>query len=333
MKRVILTSVSGLSLRHAGRADLVVPFIYRFVWGPLPNSAHLERYLRAPWSAADPGSYWFDFVGRPSWTGLAHRSYALVPFCERFGVDVIELWFDPGPNDQLQLIWILDYLRSASALAGRLRLRLVDFDLLESDGAELRNRTVRAVDVGDSEAEAASLAWEAYHASTPELCFGLLRRKSLGSLLFLKPALEELLTELPSMTTGLGATETQLLELIGAGCKRTKELFLLRKPNGMRVFDQPELETLLEGLAFGPMPAIAGLDVELATLDPGNARGRNAAYRRSRLSLTEFGKAVLEGREDFRRHNPIRRWWGGTLLTNERLWRWDAERRSLIAPA
>jgi hypothetical protein len=89
---------------------------------------------------------------------------------------------------------------------------------------------------------------------------------------------------------------------------------------------------VLEGLASGPMPAIAGLDPKLATLSKHDARGRNAAYRRSRLSLTEFGKAVLAGREDFCRHNPIRRWWGGTLLTNQRLWRWDRESGALVAP-
>ena len=93
-----------------------------------------------------------------------------------------------------------------------------------------------------------------------------------------------------------------------------------------------ELGPLLEGLASGPMPVIAGLDPKLATLPQRDARGRNAAYRRSRLSLTEFGRAVLDGREDFRGHNPIRRWWGGTLLTNERLWRWNGETRSLVAP-
>ena len=32
------------------------------------------------------------------------------------------------------------------------------------------------------------------------------------------------------------------------------------------------------------------------------------------------------------RHNPIKRWWGGTELTNERLWRWDRESRLLVAP-
>ena len=140
------------------------------------------------------------------------------------------------------------------------------------------------------------------------------------------------MAELPSPTTGLGATEARLLELIAKGHNRTKELF---QPGGLletRVFDQWELGPLLEGLASGPMPAVAGLDSKLATLAPHDARGRNAAFRRSRLLLTDFGKAVLAGRDNFRSHNPIRRWWGGTLLTNERLWRWNPQSRSLAAP-
>jgi hypothetical protein len=60
-----------------------------------------------------------------------------------------------------------------------------------------------------------------------------------------------------------------------------------------------------------------------------NHGDRNEAFLRSRLSLTEFGKAIVAHREDFSRHNPIDRWWGGTRLTNDRLWRWDP---ILIAP-
>jgi hypothetical protein len=80
---------------------------------------------------------------------------------------------------------------------------------------------------------------------------------------------------------------------------------------------------LLDGLAFGPKPAVAGLDDELRTLPRENYRGRQQAYQRSELSLTEFGEAVVAHKEDFSRHNPIDRWWGGTRLTNDRLWRWS----------
>lgn len=331
MKRMILTSPSGVGLTYADRADMVVPLIFRFVSGPLPTSHHLEQYLTGGYYRGDPEVRWSDLVARSPETGLAHKELAFVKFCEAYGFDLIELWFDPRPNDQLQLIWMLDYLRSDSYMAERLKLRLVDFDLLESDCAPLRDHNVRAFDVTELDFEIARIAWEAYRAPTPELCFGLLGR-NLSNLLFLKPAMEELLAELPSPITGLGATEAQLLDLIAKGHDRTKELF---QPGGLletRVFDQWELGPLLEGLGSGPMPAIAGLDPKLATLAPHDARSRNAALRRSRLALTEFGKAVLEGREDFRRHNLIRRWWGGTLLTSERLWRWDPRTRSLVAP-
>lgn len=331
MERVILTSSSGIGLAHAGRADMVVPLIFRFVSGPLPTSHHLDTYLKGGSFMSDPAALWFDLVGRLPQVGLAHKQTGLVRFCETFGVDLIELWFDPEPNSQLQLIWILEYLRSHPSITDRLRLRRVNFDLRGADGTELRDRLVRESDVADCDFEIANIAWEAYRAPTPELCFGLLSR-DLPRLPFLKPALEALLAELPSPITGLGATEAQLLDLVAKGHNRTKELFQPCAPLETRVFDQWELGPLLEGLGSGPMPAIAGLDPKLATLAPHDARGRNAAFRRSRLSLTEFGRAVLAGREDFRRHNPIRRWWGGTLLTNERLWRWDRESRSLVAP-
>ena len=75
--------------------------------------------------------------------------------------------------------------------------------------------------------------------------------------------------------------------------------------------------------AHGPRPAVAALDDGLRTLKTSNYRGRDEAYKRSRLSLTEFGKAIVAHKEDFSRHNPIDRWWGGTRLTNDRLWRWN----------
>jgi hypothetical protein len=331
MKRVILTSSSGVGLTYADRADMVVPLIFRFVLGPLPTSHHLERYLTGGYFRGDPEVRWSDLVARSPQSGLAHKELGLVWFCEAYGVEEIELWFDPSPSNQLQLIWILDYLRSEPYAAERTRLRLVDFDLLGAGSARLREHAVREFDVTERDFEAARIAWEAYRAPTPELCVGLLGR-DFPRLPFLQPAMEDLLAELPSPVTGLSATEARLLDLIARGHNRTKELFQPGALLETRVFDQWELGPLLEGLASGPMPAIAGLDPKLATLARHDARGRNAAHRRSRLSLTEFGRAVLDGREDFRRHNPIRRWWGGTLLTNERLWRWDRESRSLVAP-
>ena len=145
----------------------------------------------------------------------------------------------------------------------------------------------------------------------------------------LRPALVELLEELPSDVTGLGATEMRLLEMLAWGFANTNPLFHRRTLRGTRIFVEFEIGYLLDGLAFGPRPAVAGLDEDLRTLARENLRDRHTAYQRSRLSLTEFGKALVAGQEDFSRHNPIDRWWGGTHLTNDRLWRWNA---TLVKP-
>jgi hypothetical protein len=145
----------------------------------------------------------------------------------------------------------------------------------------------------------------------------------LSALPLLKPALIDLLEELPHRSTGLGATEMRMLELIARGYSRTNALFHLSQLRQTRNFIEWEYGYLLDGLAHGPRPAVAGLDEQLRTLDRENLGGRHKAYLRSHLSITDFGKAILAHKEDFSRHNPIDRWWGGTHLTNDRLWRWD----------
>ena len=186
-----------------------------------------------------------------------------------------------------------------------------------------------AVDVTEKELETASAAWQAYREPTPEACFDLLC-KDLSALPLLKPVLIDLLAELPSVSTGLGATEMRMLELIARGYSLTNALFHLYQLRQTRIFGEWQHGYLLDGLAFGPRPAVAGLDEELRTLDRSNLRDRYPAYLRSRLSLTEFGKAVLAHKEDFSRHNPIDRWWGGTHLTNDNLWRWTP---TLVKPS
>jgi hypothetical protein len=95
------------------------------------------------------------------------------------------------------------------------------------------------------------------------------------------------------------------------------------------VFDYWEVGALLEGLALAPVRAVSGLAEWPFTIEMHNQKSRLDRYKASRLSLTPLGKAILGQAEDFSRHNPIHRWWGGTELTNNRLWRWDP---TLVAP-
>jgi hypothetical protein len=319
MKPLVLTSWLIRDFIKSGFADLAIHFFYRFIWGPLPPTDELAAYLGARAPEQHSGTHWSAFAyGWERSRGEAHRDLALTEFCLRY--DTVELWFDTRPYAQLQLIWLLHHFRACPEMRARLKLRLLDRDLVEIDTLDF-DRLRRPVDVMEKNLATASTAWQAYAAPTPEACFKLIE-KDLSAFPLLKPALRDLLDELPSRTTGLGATEMRMLELIAAGYANVNPLFHLRELRQTRVFDEWEQGYLLDGLAFGPKPAIAGLDEELRTIRRDNLRDRHAALLRSRMSLTDFGKAVVAHKEDFSRHNPIDRWWGGTHLTNERLWRY-----------
>ncbi|MDE2468456.1 MAG: hypothetical protein KGL35_06865 [Bradyrhizobium sp.] len=153
----------------------------------------------------------------------------------------------------------------------------------------------------------------------------------LSALPLFRPAAVALLEELPGRATGLGATEMRMLELILDGNTSPFDVFPgHEKRNARRVFDYWQIGALLDDLAGAPVPAISGLQRPF-TLEIDD-RQRHQRYKQSKLSLTALGRDVLAGREDFSRHNPVHRWWGGTELTNDRLWRWDAAKQALIAP-
>ncbi|MCA6118948.1 hypothetical protein J6524_29315 [Bradyrhizobium sp. WSM 1738] len=328
MKPLILTGRWMPDFTMNGLADLALDLaLFDFVEGPQPSPDELAAYLGPRTASLDQVPHWSDWGGR-QWKQSAnrkHRDLSLAEFCQQY--DAVELWFDMRPSAQLQLIWLLDYFRSCPETVDRLKLRLVDLEMI---GLEKLGRwDPPAVDVTEKELATASAAWQAWRSPTPVACFDLLRT-DLTALPLLEGVLVDLLEELPSASTGLGASEMRMLQMIARGYSRTSSLFYFRELRHTDVFGEFALGNLLEGLAHAPMPAATGLDDILRTTRRDNYKARDEAYKRSRLSLTEFGKAIVAHEEDFSRHNPIDRWWGGTHLTNDNLWRWNP---ALIKPS
>jgi hypothetical protein len=321
MKPLVLTSFLIPEFIKSDFADLAVDFFHHFIWGPLPSEDELAAYLGPAGSDQDKGTHWSDFAfGWGQSKNGDHSELGLAEFCQRY--ETVELWFDTRPYAQLQLAWLLDHFRSYPETVARLKLRLLDFDMVGIHPGQFEKlRLPTAVEVTERDLAPASAAWRAYGQPTPEACFDLLKT-DLTRLPLLKPVLRDLLEELPAASTGLGATEMRMLELIASGYANVNPLFHLQSLRQTRIFNEIEHGYLLDGLAFGPRPAIAGLDEELRTIGLDNLGGRHTALLRSRLSLTDCGRAVVAYKEDFSRHNPIDRWWGGTHLTNDRLWRY-----------
>ena len=123
MTRLILTtSDSGAgSLREAGIADIVIPFDFRFVWGPLPSEAALATAVAPRSSEQDQTiDHWLWNVHRKHLGETGSKEIGLIDLCKR--CETIQLWIDPEPNAQLILIWLLDYLRQYENTASKLTL-------------------------------------------------------------------------------------------------------------------------------------------------------------------------------------------------------------------
>jgi hypothetical protein len=331
MTRLILTTNSSAAgaLEQAGLGDLVLAINRRLVWARLPSGAELEAFF-APRTTQPYDLHWLDDT--PQWclekSGVKDRGLIeLFAECES-----VEVWMGPEPNAQLVLLWLLNHCRSKGAAASGLVMRHLDIAIGNMDSQRLAKLDPPAVRLTQDHLELAGRAWEAYRAPTPQKWFELLK-VDLGLLPQLGRAVVDLLEELPNVNTGLGATETRMLELVAAGEVRPFDVFPRdQKPNQRRVFYYWEIGALLDELARCPSPAISGLKEGPFTLEMHIFPDWHAQYKQSRLLLTDLGKAVLAGEDDFRRHNPIHRWWGGTELTNDRLWRWDPKSRSLVAP-
>jgi hypothetical protein len=159
MKPLILTGCLIPDFIKADVADLAVDPYFRFVWGQLPSPDELAAYLGPRTSDNSPagGRHWSDFASR--WGQSKNKSLrdlSLAEFCQQY--ETVELWFDTRPHAQLQLIWLLDYFRSYPDTVARLKLRLLDQDLIGMSPGGLGEWRPPLIDVTEQELATASVS-------------------------------------------------------------------------------------------------------------------------------------------------------------------------------
>jgi hypothetical protein len=310
------------TLRQSGLANVVLGLYVRFVWRKLFSEDRLLMGLeRRSAKHSSPGDHWLDDVRRGSLNGFGTRDMGFLELCAKF--DSIEIWVDPRPNDQLVLVWLLDLLRPYKEITTKLSLVHADDAIANYAPESVAKWKLPAFKVAESHLATASRAWRAYRTETPESCFDLLMT-DLTILPRLRSALIAVLEELPDSVTGLGASEMDLLDFVNDGHTDPRHVTEARWLRG--VFDEDDAhDALIELAAYSAPPILLG--------DPAfDNDDRYFGRSEWKVTLTDLGRSVLGREDDMWRHNRIERWWGGTELTNERLWRWDRESRSLVAP-
>jgi hypothetical protein len=85
MRLILTTDDSGTgALMRAGFADPVIPFGFRFVWGPLPSDAELATLVAPRAPEQDPAApYWLEFLDRHRRGAIGRQGLGLIELCEQ----------------------------------------------------------------------------------------------------------------------------------------------------------------------------------------------------------------------------------------------------------
>lgn len=314
MRELIITNgdSAGDSLKKAYPEMVVLPWRDVLHEGPVPMTPEPTelsnvrvRYLNDKWGA-EAGA---DFGARD---GLL----ADVSDFER-----ISLWFEHDLYDQLQLLQVLDRLHFDMPTED-LSLVQADDYLGQYGPDEISVWQSRSASVTQTQLDTATLAWHAFRQETPQDWCALLQT-DLSSLPHLQAAVVRMLEELPSIHGGVSRTERHILEMVDQGHHHPAKIFkayqVCEEAHFMgdwSFFDR------LNGLSTAIQPLLIS---DRGTSFPPQGEEAFQDYLAGHYRLSDFGQAVLAGDQDHAHVNAIDFWWGGTYVTNEHLWRWNAK--------
>lgn len=328
MRRLIIVSGesargSVLASQISNRVEMITD---RLVWGPVPLNTndpsifHVQRL--AIWDAVPNTSDQPELWAREH-CGRRLEWAAHIPSLAEY--ERIELWMDPDVNAQLQLLYLLHWFGSQTDLASKLFIAQIERPLGETRPYEHCIRSPDIFQASGSEFALAAQAWDAFRQPTPQAWCALLAQ-DLNAIPGLRRSMLNMLAELPSASTGLRESEQRLLELVAKDGASPHSVI-----SSMThiVFGYWELGRILNGLGRGQHPAITGIEDVPFDLALHDNTQLFDAYMNSTLKLSEFGQSLLRGEENLKQKVPCKYWWGGTLITSERTWCWNAQEGSV----
>lgn len=244
------------------------------------------------------------------------------------------LWFEHDLFCQVNLLFLLNWF--AQQQPGKTKLSLICIDefpgiedfrgLGQLTTEQLASLLPRRREITADQFALAVQAWSAYTAANPTEIEALVSSDT-TALPFLENALHKHLQRFPSVRNGLGRVENLGLEFTASGQSEFVDLFRsFGKLEPTYGYGDAQFFLELKRLAMSAQPLLTNR----------NAAGASAlasqSLSKSSFRITEIGKAVLGGEEDFVRLNEIDMWLGGVHLNaKEASWRWDDSRNRLIA--
>ena len=236
----------------------------------------------------------------------------------------VVIWLEHDLVDQLQLLQILSQLPVKFIGDGHANLAQADKFLGEMelhDAQELQN------EIADVTAEQQSTAirlWTAVCASTPNKLASNIMTE-IDGFPYMRAALERMLQELPSSKNGLNRTEQQILSILDRGPIKARRLFGAAQ-------ELEEARFMGDLSFFNRLDRLMRLEAVCSFSGPAPLRHSSSEeFLDTTLSLTDLGQELLAGRVDWLNRSNLDEWLGGSYLANDRYWRWDQNRKQVIA--
>lgn len=295
---------------------------YALSYGPLLQWQSIGEWERCR------EEYWRSL--HPSQTGSSRRKgeAELVDNIDLIrSASSIVLWIGTSPDEQLLLVWMVQFLRAVDLSPEQ--LRVVQFDREPRGGFEV---------VGLGELEPDQLrahpalwsltiqqiaeidrTWAAVTAPDPGELVTLLGEER-ADLPLLRRSLKALVFRFPAVATGLNRWEEQLLrytEEKGPAASRVIAYTLVHS------FDPPD--SVGEVYLFGRMRRLAACSQPFILLT-----GSDVSHRGSEVRLTDAGAKALAGGKNFVTLNGVDDWIGGVHLDSSKTDIWFRRDNAIV---
>lgn len=265
---------------------------------------------------------------------LAGRDRKAQTLAEAGKYEEVILWFDSCMYDQTMMIKVIDQASHQNWGDTRFSLICVDQGLGAIPSEELASLMEIRHEITPEEITLAQNAWKAFTSANPADIEKLLKGNT-SALPFLAAALYRHLEQYPSMRNGLNRTERQILQAVANGASKLGPIFAAATGD---VEERPFMGDtscwgIIQNLAESKVPVlkVTGPDFsELTDFNPDDYEPPKN-LKRWDVSITDTGRDVLAGKQDYIKLNGIDKWLGGVHLQGpESQWRWNEDSRKLV---
>lgn len=304
------------------------------VWREVYTAGPVFRDLDAPRSLAVRAAFMEQAFGVPADEYRSISEAQELSLRDAGKYDEIALWFEYDLYDQTMLCRLL-YSLSLLGL-GDTKLNLLQLDSFPGvpDFRGLGQLSVQQLmalagtwkRIGREELELGRKIWEHYTSPDMEDHIELLRIES-TKLLYIRQAMENHLSRLPSVHNGLSIIEQATLEAAVEGASTPHELFAAVSSH-LHTLGLGDLEYWyrLKKLTQGPEPLL----LTDRAVDFPSYQLQVPEFGQAVFRLTEQGRRTLSGEVDWTASRQIDEWVGGYHRTSGSPWRWDPTLREVV---